>query len=207
MSFEARTFFSAVCLFGSLGFVSLACGDGVDDREPAWDYISPAITQPACASSSCHSRAAAAAGLDFSDPERGYKSLTSLWVWIVDPSGTKEANCKEAHGTVVCQRAFRPLVVPFNPSQSRLVNMLRARGATRMPPDRPLPEADIRLIERWILRGAKPPEGYDPPPTPPDGGAPRDAGAADSAARRDTTPPPAPDAASPGAPDARGTLG
>jgi hypothetical protein len=24
-----------------------------------------------------------------------------------------------------------------------------------MPPDRPLPEADIRLIERWILEGAK----------------------------------------------------
>jgi hypothetical protein len=32
--------------------------------------------------------------------------------------------------------------------------MLRARNATRMPPDRPLPEADIRLIERWIRAGA-----------------------------------------------------
>jgi hypothetical protein len=34
------------------------------------------------------------------------------------------------------------------------VQMLRARGARRMPPDRPLPEADIRLVERWILAGA-----------------------------------------------------
>jgi hypothetical protein len=32
--------------------------------------------------------------------------------------------------------------------------MLRARGATRMPPDRPLPEADIELVEQWILNGA-----------------------------------------------------
>lgn len=33
--------------------------------------------------------------------------------------------------------------------------MMRARGAQRMPPDRPLPLADIELIEGWILAGAK----------------------------------------------------
>ncbi len=38
-----------------------------------------------------------------------------------------------------------------------MVNMLRARNAPRMPPDRPLPEDDIRLVERWILNGAKDP--------------------------------------------------
>jgi hypothetical protein len=26
---------------------------------------------------------------------------------------------------------------------------------TAMPPDRPLPEADVALIERWILEGAR----------------------------------------------------
>jgi hypothetical protein len=31
---------------------------------------------------------------------------------------------------------------------------LRARDLPRMPPDRPLAEADIELIERWILNGA-----------------------------------------------------
>ena len=35
------------------------------------------------------------------------------------------------------------------------MNTLRARGAPRMPPDRPLNEADIRLIEQWILDGAR----------------------------------------------------
>jgi hypothetical protein len=48
----------------------------------------------------------------------------------------------------------RPLVTPYDPAGSRVVNMLRARDAPRMPPDRPLPEADIELVERWILNGA-----------------------------------------------------
>jgi hypothetical protein len=33
--------------------------------------------------------------------------------------------------------------------------MMRAFGAARMPPDRPLAEADIVLVEDWILAGAK----------------------------------------------------
>jgi hypothetical protein len=103
---------------------------------------------------SCHSRAAAVAGLDFSDPERGYTSLTKLKVWIVDSAGTPENGCRNIMGNVVCQREFRPMVTPFNPEQSRIVNMMRARNAARMPPDRPLPEASIALIERWIRNGA-----------------------------------------------------
>jgi hypothetical protein len=132
-----------------------ACGAEDDHRPAVWEYLSPVIFQPNCASVSCHSRAAAAAGLDFSDPARGYTSLTGLWVWIVDPDGTEEGNCRIDVQGVVCQRAFRPLVTPFNPGQSRLMHMLRARGAKRMPPDRPLPEADLRLVERWILAGAQ----------------------------------------------------
>src|SRR5262249_42517771 len=130
----------------------LALGCGADDRPAVWEYISPVIMQPNCASASCHSRAAAAAGIDFSDPDRGYTSLTALKTWIVDPSGT--TGCRPMAGTVVCQRNFRPLITPYNPEQSRLVNMLRARGAERMPPDRPLNQADIELVERWISNGA-----------------------------------------------------
>ena len=50
-------------------------------------------------------------------------------------------------------------MTPYDPAGSRVVNMLRARDAPRMPPDRPLPEADIELVERWILNGA-PEYGY-----------------------------------------------
>lgn len=113
------------------------CG-GDDGREPGWPYISAVIIQPTCATSSCHGRAAAVAGLDLSNEEDGHRSLLAL---RLPPRGTGV-------------ELPRPIVVPHNPDQSRLVNMLRGKGARRMPPDRPLPEADIRLIERWILAGA-----------------------------------------------------
>jgi hypothetical protein len=144
----------------------LAIGCGQDHRPATWDYISTIIFQPTCASGSCHSPSAALAGIDLSSPDRGYTSLTQLWVWIVDPTGTPEEGCRVRDGTVLCQRNHRGLVVPYVPSQSRLVNMLRARNAPRMPPDRPLAEGDIELVERWILDGASrvpggPPAGSD----------------------------------------------
>jgi len=136
-----------------------AFGCGATDNRPAeWAYISPALFQPNCATTSCHSPAAAVSGLDFSTPDNGYASLTRLWVWVVTPpdAGTTVVStpCGVVDGTQVCEEMSRPLVTPFDPEGSRVVNMLRARDAPRMPPDRPLPEDDIRLIERWILNGA-----------------------------------------------------
>jgi hypothetical protein len=114
------------------------CGPG-DDRPATWSYISPAIIQGNCATSSCHGPTAAVAGLDLSTAEKGWNGL--LRQKLPEREKGYEAN--------------RPMVIPFNPDQSRVVNMLRARGANRMPPDRPLAEADIVLIESWILAGAK----------------------------------------------------
>jgi hypothetical protein len=151
-----------------------------DDRPASWEYISPVIFEPTCATGSCHSPASAVAGLDFSTPERGYSSLTGLWVWIVDPKGTLADECMTMRGTVACQRYQRPLVVPFNPSQSRLINVLRAQNAPRMPPNRPLAEADIALVERWILNGA--PEGLGSAGATDAGGTARDAASASDAA-------------------------
>jgi hypothetical protein len=130
-------------------------GCGSPNRAASWAYISPVIMQPNCASSSCHSPGVAAAGLDFSDPDVGYSSLTRLWVWIVDPHKAGEPGCEQRSGTTVCEEPFRPLVTPYDPDQSRLVSLLRGRNAPRMPPDRPLDEADIELVEHWILNGAK----------------------------------------------------
>lgn len=166
----------------SLAVAALAvagCG-GRDDRPAAWEYIAPAIMQPNCATASCHGPAAAVSGLDLSDPDRGYTSLTALWVWIVDPAGTPEEGCKAFDGIVACQRNHRPLVTPYDPSQSRLIAMLRAQNAPRMPPDRVLPEADIALVERWILNGARRTIN-DPPPTRDAGNDGRDGGASDGA--------------------------
>jgi hypothetical protein len=147
----------------ALALVGAAC-NRTDDRPATWMYVSAALFQPNCATASCHSRGSAIAGLDFSDPDRGYQSLTGLKIWIADPTGTIGGDCTIVGAAVYCERD-RALLQPFNPDQSRLVNMLRARAAPRMPPDRPLAEADIQLVESWILDGARktpggPPAGY-----------------------------------------------
>ena len=117
---------------------SAACGGADDGRDATWGFISPVIIQQNCATSSCHSHASAVAGLDLSTVNDGYTSLLNLRLPVRASQGEKA----------------RTLVVPYNPDESRLVQMLRARGARRMPPDRPLPGADIALVERWILAGA-----------------------------------------------------
>jgi len=122
---------------------TVGCGA---ERPAAWTYISPAIIQPNCATSSCHSRLTASAGLDLSDIESGYRSLMAQK--LPDGSGRPRNEYNDKTG------APRPLVTPGNPSGSRMLNMLRGFGAPLMPPDRPLPEADIALIESWILEGA-----------------------------------------------------
>jgi hypothetical protein len=119
------------------------CGGLDDNRPPEWSYISPAIIQSNCATSSCHSRGAAVAGLDLSTAEAGWNDLLKQRLPRVTGSPMQRADVP------------RQLVIPGNPSQSRVVNMMRAFGAARMPPDRPLAEADIALIEEWILRGAQ----------------------------------------------------
>lgn len=151
----------------ALSVSTLLSGCGTDERPATWAYISPVIMQPDCATGSCHSPAAAADGLDFSTPDKGYSSLTRLWVWVVEPSQGGAPGCGQAGGTIVCEKMYRPLVTPYDPAQSRLVAVLRGRDAPRMPPDRPLDEADIRLVETWILNGARR-DGRDAGVTTPD---------------------------------------
>jgi hypothetical protein len=169
-----------VALAIALMLAGAACS-GSDNRPAVWTYVSAELFQPSCATASCHSRGRAVAGLDLSDPDRGYTSLTGLKVWIPDPAGTIGGDCKTVGATVYCERE-RPLVLAFNPEQSRVVNMLRARAAPRMPPDRPLPEADIQLIETWILDGARETPGGTPAGMQTqDAGGPDGAGLADGA--------------------------
>jgi len=156
MKHDSRTPGNAFGILAVLLFASLvpACGE-TDARAADWSLIAPAIIAPNCATASCHSRAAAEAGLDFSDPDIAYTSLFSQSAEVFMPaSAVVPPNCKPARGGMLC-RTPRTLVSPCMPDASRLVNMLRGRGAQRMPPDRPLPIADIELIERWISQGAK----------------------------------------------------
>ena len=100
-----------------------ACED-VDDRPARWSYIQPAIIEPSCATSSCHSALSEVADLDFSDLDESYERLLQ-----------------------------RQYVIAGDP-ESALLNHLRGGQAELMPPDAPLPLGDQRLIEAWILDGA-----------------------------------------------------
>ena len=99
---------------------------GADTRPADWRYLHAAIVVPSCASASCHSAGTKAGGLAFDDPAKTYQK------WI------------EA-----------PYVTPGDPN-SPLLYLLEGRERDRMPPDLPLPPADIELIRRWIVEGANP---------------------------------------------------
>jgi hypothetical protein len=115
-----------------------ACVD--DDPRPAsWTYVHAAILTPACTTAGCHSTLAAAAAIDLSSADGAYAYLTGRV-------------CGEPIGPGSPPRNY---VDPGSPEYSQLVYQLRGIGRPRMPPDVPLPETEIRLIERWIVEGAR----------------------------------------------------
>ena len=121
----ARLAFRAVLVFGAFaGSALVGCG-GTEDRAPTWTYISTAIIEPSCATESCHSKNVARAGVDLSDRNTAYNTLVN-----------------------------RHFVIPGDSAHSETPALMRAKGVRRMPPDFPLPEADIQLFEKWIDMGA-----------------------------------------------------
>lgn len=123
----------ALALLGS----AAAC-DTPDERPAAWSYVYPALLLPACTTSSCHSNASAAAGLDLSTAAAAYS-------YLLGRACDAPPNPEDAYGNYV---------IPFQPERSRLLYLLRGDRTTIMPPDAPLPESEIAIVERWILEGA-----------------------------------------------------
>ncbi len=109
-----------------------------EDRPASWSYVHAAILRPGCTSSNCHSKLGSQAGVDLSTPEAAYILLTGRGCDAPDLPGTPPGN----------------FVRPGHPEQSRLVYLLRGEGGSVMPPDRPLPDVEVEIVERWILEGA-----------------------------------------------------
>lgn len=97
-----------------------------EDRPATWAYIHGAIVAPGCATTTCHGALGERAGLVLQDAD-------------------------DARAILIERRD----VVAGDPS-SPLLSILRAEERARMPPDAPLPTADIELIEAWIVAGAEP---------------------------------------------------
>jgi hypothetical protein len=108
-----------------------ACGEEVDERPASFEYIATAILAPSCGTVSCHSETTHIKDFEFDSVEGAWKA----WLFI-DGSPTPG-----------------PGDPPLNPADSPFIGVLR--GFPQMPPDSPLPEVDIQLIERWIADGAR----------------------------------------------------
>lgn len=102
----------------------LAAACTSQDRPASWSYVHAAIIAPNCATSSCHSERAAAADVVLEDADTAYEVLLD-----------------------------RQFVIPGDPS-STLMSLLAGDERPRMPPDAPLPAADIELVRAWIEDGA-----------------------------------------------------
>ena len=103
-----------------------------DDRKPDWPTISTTILEPACGTAGCHSQWSQVAGVVLDSRDAGCRTLVTS-----PPDG------------------YGPFVVPGDPANSQLVYLLRGDEIARMPPDGPLPPADVDLIVAWIQAGAK----------------------------------------------------
>ena len=103
-----------------------ACTNDPGSRPATWSYIHPAIVAPSCATASCHNELVETANIALDDRETAYALLLD-----------------------------ERFVVPGD-SASALIPLLEGDERTRMPPDAPLPQADIDLIQLWIEAGAPP---------------------------------------------------
>ena len=102
--------------------------------QPTLDEIQAAVFTPTCATSTCHTGAAPAAGLDLSDADTSHTALVDV------PS---------SQGTL--------LVAPTLPNDSYLVHKIEGTQAVgeRMPLGRaPLGQPEIDAIRLWITNGA-----------------------------------------------------
>lgn len=113
-------------LFLTSACAVLGCGADPATRPARWPYIHAAIIAPSCATSSCHSDVARAGGLSLQQPAQALARLRG-----------------------------QQFVLPGDPS-SPLMFLLEGQERDRMPPDAPLPQADVELIRAWIVQGALP---------------------------------------------------
>ncbi len=105
-----------------------ACGTSPDTRPETADYIIDAILVPYCGRGGCHSSATQAGNLEFDTIP---SSLAAL-------SGSSRRGRLIVKGDAQTSRLYTVLVDTSRP----------------MPPDQPLAQADIDLIQRWIDDGA-----------------------------------------------------
>ena len=106
---------------------------------PTLDEIQAALFTPTCATSTCHSAGAMAAGLSLADADTSFLELVG------------EFSGQNGQANVM-------LVAPNDPDASYLIRKMENDASitgNRMPPgSMPVPQADIDVVREWITNGA-----------------------------------------------------
>lgn len=132
----------------SLTAAGAGCGSATDNRPATWSYVSTAILQPSCATANCHSALAQRAQVDLSTRAAGYHSLVDRH-FVITPAAVTDGGAAAVEAGVPAYLTDDQRV-----ERSQVINLMHAQGSLRMPPDMPLPETDIQLVEKWIRDGA-----------------------------------------------------
>ena len=128
--------------FALIALAASASGfNDTDERPATWSYISATIIQPNCGTSRCHAVGSEVKGWKFDDTN-AYETLLENCI-IVPEGNPRVPPCANAAGQ------------PGDPTNQELFLAITGTGIERMPPDEPLPQADIDLIAKWITNGAK----------------------------------------------------
>ncbi len=122
-----------------IAIVAIVAGCAEPARPARWSYIHAAIIQPACTTAGCHSALTAIAGVNLSERQGAYTILTGRL-------------CGEPPSSLEPPRNY---VTPFSPETSKLYHQLIGENTDVMPPDSPLPDAEIEIVARWIEEGAR----------------------------------------------------
>jgi hypothetical protein len=116
------------CFACALLALVASCADQTDTRPETADYIIEAILVPFCGRAGCHTAETQPHNLAFDTIDNALAAMKSS------------------------DRGMA-LVVPGDASRSELVTIL-SNSSRIMPPDSPLPEANIELITNWVNAGA-----------------------------------------------------
>jgi Planctomycete cytochrome C len=120
-------FFSLPALAAGLALGAAGCAASTDERPAEFGYIVQAILAPSCGTATCHNSMTRRAGFALDTLEEARETFDNL----------------------------RPFAPTDDPADSELLFVLRTDDPEqRMPLDSPMPDADIALIERWIIAGA-----------------------------------------------------
>lgn len=103
-----------------------ACGTTPDERPVTVEVVALSVLAPSCGQTQCHSTSTYIQGYAFNTLDAAKDAL------------------REIATTVQGETAADTL----------LIDVMRTTGGKRMPPDAPLAEQDIQLVEAWIDSGS-----------------------------------------------------